>query len=81
MEKLGQYYHVLTGQINTDILDPIPDQQSGNQVHYIPHHAFLKEIAETTKVRIVYECSLKESYDVPSLNDSRNWTTTTTKVI
>ena len=56
-------------QINTGILEPIPDQPSGNQVHCIPHHAVFKEDRETTKLRIVYDCSSKESNDVPSLND------------
>ena len=40
-----------------------------NQVQYIPHHAVFKENAETTKPRIVYDCSSKESNDIPSLND------------
>ena len=48
--------------------EPTPDQPSGNQEHYIPHRAVLKENAETTKLRIVYDCSSKESSDVPSLN-------------
>ena len=56
-------------QINAGILEPIPDQPSGIQVHYISHHAVLKEDAKTTKLRIVYDCSSKESNDVPLLND------------
>ena len=40
-----------------------------NLVHYIPHHAVFKKNVETTKLRIVYDCSSKESNDVPSLND------------
>ena len=70
MGKIEQYHHVMANQINTGILKPIPDKPSGNQVHYIPHHADLNENAETTKVRIVYDCSSKESNNVPSLNDS-----------
>ena len=69
MEKLEQYHEVMLDQINTGILELIPDELSGNQVHYIPHHAVFKENAETTKLRIVYDCSSKESNDVPSLND------------
>ena len=52
-------------QINTDILEPIPDLLSGYLVHYIPHHAAFKKNAEITKLRIVYDCSSKESNDVP----------------
>ena len=43
-------------QINTEILEPIPNQPSGYQVHYIPHYAVFKDNAETTKLRIVYDC-------------------------
>jgi len=38
------------------------------QSHYIPHHLVRKESA-TTPVRIVYDCSCKQSPDSPSLND------------
>ena len=38
-------------------------------MHYIAHHAVLKESAETTKLRIVYEWSSKKSSDVLSLNN------------
>ena len=71
MGKLDQYHKVMLDQINTGILEPIleTDQLSGNQVNYILHHAVFKENAETTKLRIVNDCSSKESNDVPSLND------------
>ena len=67
--KLQQYHKIMMDQINTGILKPIPDQLSGNQVHYIPHHAVFKENTETTKLRVLCDCSGKESNDVPSLND------------
>ena len=59
----------MTDQMNTGISEPIPDYPRANQVHYIPHHAVLKENAEKTKLRFVYDCSSKESNDVSSLND------------
>ena len=67
--KLQQYHKIMMDEINTGILEPIPDQLSGNQEHYIPHHAVFKENTETTKLRMVYDCSGKESNDVPSPND------------
>ena len=36
--------------------------------HYLPHHAVKKD-SLTTPIRIVYDCSFKESSDNPSLND------------
>ena len=69
MGKLEQYHEVMLDQINIGISEPIPDQLSGNKVHYIPHHAVFKKNAETAKLRIIYDCSSKESNDVPSIND------------
>ena len=69
MGKLEQYHQVMMDQINTGKLEAIPNQLSGNQVHYISHNVVFKENSETTKLRIVYDCSSEESNDVPSFND------------
>ena len=69
MGKLEQNHQVMMDQINTDKLEAIPNQPSGNQVHYISHHVVFKENSERTKLRIVYDCSSEESNDVPSFND------------
>ena len=37
---------------------------------YIPHKAVVRENAQTTKVRIVYDASAREGPSHPSLNDS-----------
>ena len=39
-------------------------------MHYIPHHAVFKKNAGTKKLRIVHDCSSKESNDIFLLNDS-----------
>ena len=41
---------------------------SQTNVHYSPHHPMRKKSA-TTSIRIVYDCSCKQSPDAPSLND------------
>ena len=48
MGKLEQYHKAMLDQINTGILDLIPDQLSRNQMYYISHHAVFKKNAETT---------------------------------
>ena len=44
----------------------MPNQGS---CYYVPHHSIIREDAESTKLRIVYDCSAKESPDKPPLND------------
>ena len=49
-----------------DTSDPVEAQQK--TLHYIPHHPVRKDSA-TTPVRIVYDCSCKQSQSSSSLND------------
>ena len=37
--------------------------------HYLPHHAVFTK-SETTPIRVVYECSCRQSQEHPSRNDS-----------
>ena len=48
-----------------EVCDPIVHD---HPVHYIPHHGVKKDSA-TTPIRIVYDCSCRQSADKPSLND------------
>jgi len=41
---------------------------SNTSGHYIPHHA-VEKTSPTTPIRIVYDCSCRQSKDHPSLND------------
>lgn len=35
----------------------------------MPHRAVLRETAETSKMRVVYDCSARGAKEAPSLND------------
>ena len=67
--RLVEYNAIMQEQIESGILDPAPPQPTGEIVHYVPHHPVIRESAESTKTRIVYDCSSKARQQLPSLND------------
>jgi len=56
-------------QLKEGILELVPEVPTGEVIHYIPHQAVIREGAESTKMRIVYDCSAKRNPQSPSLND------------
>ena len=48
------------------------DGEAQGVEYYIPHKPVVREDAETTKIRIVYDASAKASPETPSLNDCLN---------
>ena len=69
LDKLSEYDDIMKEQIETGILEKVPKCDSLKGVHYIPHQAVIKESSESTKLRVVYDCSAKASSGEPSLND------------
>ena len=72
LDKLGrleEYHQIMKEQLNAGIIKPVPKSPTGEVVHYIPHQPVVKESAESTNLRIVYDCSARARKDVPSLND------------
>ena len=68
--KLKDYDDIIKGQIEAGILERVPANiTSSNGIHYIPHQAVIKESSETTKLRVVFDCSAKANLEQPSLND------------
>jgi hypothetical protein len=52
------------------IIEPVLElERPGERVHYLPHHAVVRKNAKTTKVKVVYDASSKESKRAVSLND------------
>ena len=66
--KLQEYHTVMREQIDNGILEPVPDKPTGETVHYIPHQPVIREEAESTKLRIVFDCSASPNANTPSLN-------------
>ena len=66
---MAEYHEIMKQQLKEGILEPVPEIPMGEVVHYIPHPAVIRDEAETTRLRSIYDCSAKENMHLPSLND------------
>ena len=66
---LQEYDSIIRKQLELGIVQPIKDSDHGEvgNVHYLPHHAVIRQDKMTTKVRVVYDASAKTAG--PSLNE------------
>ncbi|XP_071149289.1 uncharacterized protein [Mytilus edulis] len=66
---LTKYGEIIAKQQRRGFIEKVDDKiPQDRKVHYIPHHPVKKDSA-TTLIRIVYDCSCRETPDIPSLND------------
>ena len=71
LERNGQYQeydNIIQEQLQQGVIEPAPETPNGKE-YYIPHKGVNRENAESTKLRIVYDASAKETENQPSLND------------
>ena len=68
MGKLGEYDEIIQDQLKEGVVELVPSEPVGRE-YYMPHRAVVKESAETTKLRVVYDCSARGGKGLPSLND------------
>ena len=64
-QLLQTYDDIIREQITRGLVQNTLD--SPGKTHYIPHHC--KKNSATTPIRIVYDCSCRQSANHPSLND------------
>lgn len=64
----NQYDAIIQEQLEEGIVELAPATPTGCEC-YIPHKAVIRENAETTTVKIVYDTSAREGPNQPSLND------------
>ena len=62
------YGDIIADQLNRGFVEQVDESQIPEQCHFIPHHPVKKDSA-TTPVRIIYDCSCRQSPNQPSLND------------
>ena len=65
---LEAYDKIIQDQIKQGIVERA-ENEATNKEFYIPHKPVVRESAETTKMRIVYDASVRADPKVPSLND------------
>jgi len=65
---LQKYNNIISEQLHRDFIERVSTPEVTGQTHYIPHHG-VKKNSITTPIRIVYDCSCRQSKDHPSLND------------
>ena len=68
-ELLEAYDEVIQKQKHDGIAETAPKEPTGERITYIPHQAVIRENAETTNLRIVYDASAKLTKGLKSLND------------
>ncbi len=67
-ELLRIYNGIIVDQLKRGFIELVDTSKKPNKEHYIPHHC-VKKSSATTPIRIVYDCSCRQSNKHPSLND------------
>lgn len=68
---LEQYHAVIQDQLASGVVELAESDVNGREF-YIPHKAVVREAAESTKLRIIYDASAKAHDKAPSLTDCLN---------
>ena len=68
-DVLKAYDAVIKEQAALGIVERVPELETPEKIHYLPHHAVIRKEAKTTKLRVVYDASSKERKKGVSLND------------
>jgi hypothetical protein len=68
-KQLEMYDNIIQEQLQRDFIEPVDeDILCPHRIHYIPHRGVAKD-SVTTPLRLVYDCSARQSRDSASLND------------
>ena len=78
-ELLEEYNNTINDQLEWGVVEEVPPEEVGgvmNQasgeekpIHYMPHHAVVRQDKDTTKLCVVYDGSAKSESEGRSLND------------
>ena len=67
----GEYKKIIQEQINEGIIEKVNETKTSEKEKelYLSHRPVIRESAETTEIRVVYEASAKPNKDSASLNE------------
>ena len=65
---LDQYDDIIRKQLEEGVVERAPAKVAGKEF-YMPHQAVIRENAESTKLRVVYDASARAYDGMPSLNE------------
>ena len=68
-EVLESYNQIIKEQLKQGMIEEVSELETSAKTSYLPHQALIRQVAENTKLRIVYDASAKESKLGLSLND------------
>ena len=75
---LSKYHETIMQQLQGEIIEEVDEtyaeakateKNENRLIHYIPHHAVVREDSSTTRLRIVYDASARTKKSDSSLND------------
>ena len=66
---LKEYGNIIEEQLRVGVIEKVAELEKAPRIHYLPHQAVVRKESATTKVRVVYDASSKESKSVACLND------------
>ena len=59
-DVLRAYDAVIKEQAALGVVERVPELETAEKIHYLPHHAVIRKDAKTTKLRVVYDASSME---------------------
>ena len=68
-EIFEKYNEVISQQVRDSIVEQVTELDPATKIHFLRHRAVIREDAETTKLRVVYDASCKDRKTGVSLND------------
>ena len=69
MGMLQVYDKTMQEQLQEGVIEPTPEQPTGEVIYYVSHQVVIHDEAEANKLRILYDCSARENSQQLSLNN------------